>query len=272
VAPVPLFALADVTKTYGETAALSAVSLSIDPGEHIAIIGPSGAGKSTLVGLLNGTEVPTSGQVLAFGENLNSLCTKARRAVQRRIGTIHQGLHLVDNMRVIHNVNAGHLGRWSAWRAVLSLLRPLEREGARKALERVGIADKLDMPTGRLSGGEQQRVALARVLIQDPQAVLADEPISHLDPERAREIMDLLRDVCLETGKTLVASCHSVAYAKSHFPRVIGLRHGRILFDGPSEALTAERLRDLYRIDPSPASAAGVNKPQREELAVAGRP
>src|SRR5262249_30715546 len=161
--------------------ALDDVSLAIRQGEHVAIIGPSGAGKSTLIGMLNGTEVPTSGDVIAFGQRLNRLCSSARREVQRRIGTIHQGFYLVDHLRVIHNVNAGHLGRWSAWRAMASLIYPRDRAAARQALARVGIADKLDAVTGRLSGGEQQRVALARVLVQDPDAVLADEPISHLD-------------------------------------------------------------------------------------------
>jgi phosphonate transport system ATP-binding protein len=247
--PTTVFNLSGVSRRYGASHALDNVSLTIRQGEHVAIIGPSGAGKSTLIGMLNGTEAPTTGEVIAFGQSLNHLCSRARREVQRRIGTIHQGFYLVDNLRVIHNVNAGHLGRWSSWRALASLLYPRDRTTARQALARVGIADKLDAVTGRLSGGEQQRVALARVLVQDPDAVLADEPISHLDQERGREIMDLLRDLCLEKGKTLVASCHSVSYVRSHFQRVVGLRAGRVLFDCSVADLSPARIRSLYLIE-----------------------
>lgn len=246
----PVFALRDVTKRFGAVSALMRIDLTIAPRERVALIGPSGAGKTTLLALLTGTLQPTSGELRVLGEDLRRLRPAARRAIQQRLGTVHQQFHLIDNVRVIHNVNAGHLGRWSFLKALLSLLWPLEVEAARRALTRVGIPEKLYEVTGHLSGGQQQRVALARVLVQDPTAILADEPIASLDPERGREIMDLLRDLCEATGKTLVTSIHAVAFARSHYTRVIGLRAGRIFFDCPPGEVTEPMLEDLYRIAP----------------------
>ncbi|HEX2571635.1 MAG TPA: ATP-binding cassette domain-containing protein, partial [Polyangia bacterium] len=221
-------------KSFGGFDALAEIDLRIEEGEQVALIGPSGAGKSTLIGLLNGTIQPSTGEVLALGAPLGALGPAALRRIQSQIGTIYQQFHLVENLKVIHNVNAGHLGRWSTSRALVSLIWPLEVEGAARALDRVGIADKLYQRTGLLSGGEKQRVALARVLVQDPRAILADEPIASLDPERGREILDLLRDTSRQSGKTLVTSLHSVEFARSHFQRVVALRAGRVYFDGPA--------------------------------------
>ncbi len=244
----PLFSLAGVSKRYGDFPALDDVSLTIAPGERVVLIGPSGAGKSTLLGLLNGTLAPSQGEVRALGRALDGLSPKERRAIQRRIGTIYQQYQLVENLPVIHNVNAGHLGRWSLVKALLSLVWPLERERAEQALAQVGIAEKLYTRTSSLSGGQQQRVALARVLVQNPDAILADEPIASLDPERGREIMDLLVEISQTTGKTLVASLHAVEFTHSHFDRAIGLRGGRVLFDCPAEAVDEGMLGALYRI------------------------
>jgi phosphonate transport system ATP-binding protein len=253
------FELRGVVKSFGDVTAIADLDLEIHEGEHVALIGPSGAGKSTLLALLNGTEQPTAGEVRVLGKALATLSPAARRRVQRQVGTVYQQFALVDSLRVIHNVNAGHLGRWSLAKALFSLLRPAELRTARAALVRVGLADKLYACTGHLSGGEQQRVALARVLVQDPRAVLADEPISSLDPERGREIMDLLRDLCSETGRTLVTSCHSVSYVKTHFRRVIGLRMGRAVFDCAAADLTTEMLKDLYRLDNAAAEPEAVS-------------
>ena len=245
----PVFVLRNVTKRFGDASALTDVTLTIEPREQVALIGPSGAGKSTLLGLLGGALHPTEGEVLVLGQDLARLQRGPRRQIQRQIGTIYQQLHLINNLRVIHNINAGHLGRWSFLKALISLAWPLDVSVAERALERVGIADKIYEVTGHLSVGQQQRVALARVLVQDPTAILADEPIASLDPERAREIMDLLRDLCRTIGKTLVTSIHSVDFARSHFHRVIGLREGRILFDCPAGDVTPQEVEALYRIE-----------------------
>jgi phosphonate transport system ATP-binding protein len=237
-----------VTVRYGAFAALSKVSLRIEAGERVALIGPSGAGKSTLLSLLNGSLAPTEGEVRLLGQDPTRLSTRALRRLQRQIGTVYQQFHLVPNLSVIHNVNAGHLGRWSLLQALVSLIVPLERPRAARALAEVGIADKLYARTDTLSGGQQQRVAIARVLVQDPVAILADEPISSVDPERSREIMTLLRELCDRFDKTLVVSLHAIEYAYSHCERMIGLRAGQVVFDLPAAQVSPQMVEALYRI------------------------
>ena len=246
--PEPVFELRGVTVRYGAFAALSKVSLRIEAGERVALIGPSGAGKSTLLSLLNGSLAPTEGEVRLLGQNPTRLSTRALRRLQRQIGTVYQQFHLVPSLSVIHNVNAGHLGRWSLLQAMVSLIVPLERPKAARALAEVGIADKLYARTDTLSGGQQQRVAIARVLVQDPVAILADEPISSVDPERSREIMTLLRELCDRFDKTLVVSLHAIEYAYSHCERMIGLRAGQVVFDLPAAQVSPQMVEALYRI------------------------
>jgi phosphonate transport system ATP-binding protein len=245
----PIFELKNVSKRFGNFSVLTDINLTIQMGERVALVGSSGAGKSTLISLLNGTLLPTSGEVWLLGRNLAQLRPKALRQVQRQIGTVYQQFHLVDNLRVIHNVNAGHLGRWSFLKALVSLIWPLEVETAAKALSQVGIPEKLYARTDQLSGGQQQRVAIARVLVQNPTAILADEPISSLDPERSREIMDLLRQLSQDTGKTLVTSIHAIEFACSHYQRIIGLQQGRIVFDTSAQELTSTLIEQLYSLN-----------------------
>lgn len=245
----PIFELKNVSKSFGGFECLKDINLQIQPGSRVALVGASGAGKSTLINLLNGTISPTQGEVSVLGRNLASLRRQSRRQVQSQVGTIYQQFHLVDNLQVIHNVNAGHLGRWSFGKAALSLIWPQEVGIAVKALQKMGIPEKLYERTDRLSGGQQQRVAIARVLVQDPVVILADEPIASLDPQRSLEIMDLLLQLSLETGKTLVTSLHAIEFACSHYQRIIGLREGRILFDTIPEALSSEMVEALYFIE-----------------------
>lgn len=243
-----VYELRNVSHHFHGVVALSALNITILAGERIGLVGPSGAGKSTLIRLLNGSITPTEGQVIAFGQNMGQVTMRHRRRFQQRIGTVYQQFHLVENLLVIHNVNAGRLGRWSFARALLSLFWPLEVSAARHALEQVGISEKLYERTGTLSGGQQQRVAMARVLVQNPDVILADEPISSVDPERSREMMNLLRDLT-GSGKTLVVSLHAIEYAFSHLDRIIGLRQGRVLFDAPPPAITPAMIQELYRIE-----------------------
>ncbi len=245
---IPIFELKGVTQYFGSGAALMDIDLKIYPGERVALVGSSGAGKSTLLSLLNGTILPSKGQVWALNRNLTHLSPRQLRLLQRQIGTVYQQFHLVDNLRVIHNVNAGHLGRWSFLKALFSLILPLEVAVATAALEKVGIPEKLYARTDRLSGGQQQRVAIARVLVQNPAVILTDEPISSLDQELSREIMDLLRKLTQEEGKTLVTTLHSLEFARSHTQRIIGLREGKILFDRPSDQVSSAMIEELYRL------------------------
>lgn len=250
-APASIFELKNVSRQFGAFPALSQVDLRIEAGERVAVVGPSGAGKSTMLGLLNGMLLPSAGEVWALGHNLAELGPGALRQVQRQIGVIYQQFHLVNNLRVIHNVNAGHLSNWPFWKAIVSLIWPLEVGRAAQALARVGIPEKIYERTDRLSLGQQQRVAIARVLVQQPRAILADEPIASLDPERGRETMDLLRELCRTSGTTLVTSLHHIDFARSHFERVIGLRQGRVLFDAPAGEVTPPLIAALYRIGES---------------------
>ncbi len=242
-----LFQLEQVSLQFGELGAIADLTLSICPGEKVALIGSSGAGKSTLIRLLNGTLKPTQGNLQAFGRDLSQAKPHQLRQVQRRIGTIYQQFHLVDNLRVIHNVNAGHLGRWSFAKALTSLVIPLEVETAQTALAQVGIPEKIYARTDQLSGGQQQRVAIARVLVQDPSVILADEPISSLDPTLSREVMDLLSNLC-QAERTLIVSLHDVEIAREYCDRMIGLRKGKLVFDAPTSQVSADLISDLYRL------------------------
>lgn len=243
-----VFSLRGVGVRFGGTDALAGVDLDVGEGERVALVGPSGAGKTTLLSLLNGSLRPTTGTVTVLGRRLDRLRPGELRRVQRRIGTVHQQLHLVGPLRVVHNVNAGRLGRWSLSEAIRSLVSPREVDAARAALARMGIPEKLYDRTDTLSGGQQQRVALARVLVQEPVAVLADEPVSSLDPGRAREVMDLLAEAADAPGRALVVSLHAVEYARSHCDRLVGLRRGRVVFDAPAADVTGAMVERLYRI------------------------
>ncbi|KJH71713.1 ABC transporter ATP-binding protein [Aliterella atlantica CENA595] len=241
----PIFECKNVTKQFNNFPVIQEITLQIFPGQKVALVGSSGAGKSTLINLLNGTIRPTYGQVWVLGRDLSQLKPQSVRKLQSQIGTIYQQFHLVNNLQVIHNVNAGHLGRWSFLQAAFSLMFPLEVETAVGALKRVGIAEKVYQRCDRLSGGQQQRVAIARVLVQDPVVILADEPVASLDPELSREIMQLLA----ELGKTLVVSLHDFELARRFCDRIVGLRQGRVLFDCAAEAVTLEMVDELYKRD-----------------------
>ena len=241
----PVISLRSVTLRGGATPALDGVDLQVRRGERVALVGPSGAGKTTLLMAINGTVVPDQGTVRVHGAAPAGAAPRARS----RVGTVYQHLHLVGPLQVVHNVNAGRLPRWSLGRALWSLLRPLATADTADLLERVGIAHKARERTDRLSGGEQQRVAIARVLAQDPDVVLADEPVSSLDPARAREVMDLLRALSVASGRTLVVSLHAFALARSHCDRIVGLRAGRVAFDAPAAAVDGDMAAALYGLD-----------------------
>ncbi len=233
-----------VTKRYGAMRVLEPLALSIQPGESVAVVGPSGAGKTTLLLLMAGALQPTEGRVLLHGRDLTEMQPGA--ALSRLVGMVHQQFDLIPNLSALHNVLAGRLGAWSLWRSMVSLVAPRDRQLGLAALDRMGIASRARLRAGRLSGGEQQRVAIARLLVQDPAVVLADEPVSSLDPARADEVARLLVEVAHERGKTLVASLHSVELACAHFQRVIGLRNGAVQFDVPSAQVSDGMLRELY--------------------------
>lgn len=240
-----ILSVRDVSQNFGATLALSDVALDISAGEQVAVIGASGCGKTTLLRLLGLQNLPSSGQLAALGFDLSGPSRKGLREVRSRIGMLPQDLGLVPNLRVVQNVVLGRSGKRNVLGTVRDLLWPsrVEREKVFKILDRMGVAGKMYDRTDSLSGGQQQRVALARTLYQGAEVLLADEPLSSVDPARARDVLELMAGLSAEQGITLVVSLHQVALAREFFPRIIGLKKGKVLFDGKP---TDEEISTLY--------------------------
>lgn len=235
-----------IEKRYERKIALSSLSFVVKKGELVALIGPSGAGKTTLLNLLASLLEPDSGELQVDGKPLSQYADRKERA--RKIGMIRQQFDLVGQLAVIHNVLAGRLAEWSLLKSFASLFIPQEKDKAVDALKRVGLADKLYERTSNLSGGEQQRVALARLLMQKPEVILADEPVASLDPARSEDILAMLTGLAKQENQTVVASLHSVEYARKYFTRLIALKNGEIFFDLPSHQVTEQQLQELYQL------------------------
>ncbi|HEX6363282.1 MAG TPA: ATP-binding cassette domain-containing protein, partial [Albitalea sp.] len=226
--------------------ALAGVTLQVAAGEQVAVIGPSGAGKTTLLRLLDASLRPSDGRVALLGANPWQLSARALRRLRARIGLVHQAPPIPPRLRVVTAVLAGRLGTWSAGRALASLVYPSDIAGAREALARLDMADRLFDRCDRLSGGQLQRVGIARVLYQRPELLLADEPVSALDPALADAAVAQLVAQSRDTRATLVASLHAVDLALKWFPRLVGMRDGAVMFDAPAGAVTTRMLHDLY--------------------------
>ncbi|CCG02525.1 phosphonate ABC transporter ATP-binding protein [Blastococcus saxobsidens] len=233
---------------FGGTPALSGVDLEVAAGERLAVVGASGAGKSTLLGVLNGSVRPDVGEVRVLGADPAALRGRDLRRLRARTGTIHQGLELPGALRVVHNVNAGRLGSWSVARAAWSLVRPQGTAEVHDVLDRVGLGDRMYERTDRLSGGQRQRIALARLLLQRPELVLADEPASALDPALADLALGLLGELATARGGVLLACLHDPALALRHCDRVVGLADGRVVLDAPARTLTVPALEEFYGV------------------------
>lgn len=238
--------LDQISKNYERKIALSSLSFHVNKGELIALIGPSGAGKTTLLNLLAMILQPDTGEMLIDNKPISHYRDPKIRA--KKMGMIRQQFDLVGQLAVVHNVLAGRLADWSFIKSLLSLLIPQEKEAAAAALSRVGLEEKLYERTSNLSGGEQQRVALARMLLQKPEIILADEPVASLDPARAEDTLEMLTSIATEENQTVIASLHSVEYAKKYFNRLIALKNGKIQFDLPVGQVKEEQLRELYQL------------------------
>jgi phosphonate transport system ATP-binding protein len=236
----------NISKHYERKIALSSLSFTIKQGELVALIGPSGAGKTTLLNSIAGLIRNETGELLIDNKPLSSY--KTGKVFAKKVGVIRQQFDLIGPLAVIHNVLAGKLADWGVVKSLFSLLLPQDKDIALKSLERVGLADKAYEITSTLSGGEKQRVAMARLLVQQPEIILADEPVASLDPVRADDVLDMLTKIVIEENQTLVTSLHSVEYARKYFTRIISLKNGEIFFDLPTEKVTDDLLAELYQL------------------------
>ena len=254
------FRLSGVGVRFGTERALQDVDLVLGAGEAVGFVGPSGAGKSTLLRLLNGAVRPTDGTVSVAGRDLATLTRSQMKRVRASIGFIHQDLSLVPNLRVLQNVAAGRLGRLSFVGSVRRMLWPAKQQVQRihALLSRVGIPEKLYARTDTLSGGQKQRVAIARALHQEPVALLADEPVSSVDPARARDTVSLLTTISREERLTLAMSLHNLDLAREYFPRLVGLRGGRVVFDKASAEIGDAEFHALYDLEREEMLADGA--------------
>ncbi|MDA7417702.1 phosphonate ABC transporter ATP-binding protein [Xenophilus arseniciresistens] len=239
-----------VSRSFGKHQALRKVSLEVRRGERVALLGASGSGKSTLIRCLCGLESTDAdgGRIEAFGQLLQA---KGRispeiRALRRRIGVIFQQFNLVGRLSVMHNVMTGLAAEAPLWRALSGRYAEADQARALDALDAIGLAPQAFQRASTLSGGQQQRAAIARVLLQGAELVLADEPVASLDPQSTHRVMEQLAALNREAGMTLVVSLHHVALAQRYCERVVALRDGALVFDGPSSALTPGFLQHLY--------------------------
>ena len=258
-----IYSLQGVSKCFaerrGEVQALNGVTFAVQPGEMLALLGQSGAGKTTLFRLLNATLRPTAGAVLFDGADTLSLSSGGLRAMRRRVGTIYQQHNLVPSLTALENALCGALGRMSFVATLRSVFQPAKTdlERALHALELVGLSEKRNSRAGELSGGQQQRLAVARVLMQSPDVILADEPTASLDPALSEGIASLLVQLARDGKKTLIMALHKVDLALQHFPRAVGLRAGGLSFDVPSCEVHADLLSTLYSRESSPHGEPG---------------
>jgi phosphonate transport system ATP-binding protein len=237
-------------------AALRGVSLSLQAGEIVGLIGPSGAGKSTLIRCVNRLVEPTAGRVRFGDVDLTSLTRGGLRQARRRIGMIFQEYALVERLSVMENVLSGRLGYTGFWTSWTRRFPQADIERAIALLERVGLTEHVDKRADALSGGQRQRVGIARALAQEPDLLLIDEPTASLDPKTSRQVMRLITELCAERRLAAIVNIHDVQLAQMFLPRIVGLKAGEVVYDGPASGLVAEVLTRIYGEEDWTQSAA----------------
>ncbi len=226
--------------------AVKNIDLHIKKGESVVIIGSSGSGKSTLLKCINRLIEPTSGKVFIDTEDIINCPIKKAEKIRGKIGMIFQNFNLIERETVFNNVLNGRLRFNSSLKTVLGRFSKEDYSIAEENIERAGLYEYKNERVSNLSGGQKQRVAIARALSQEPDIILADEPVSNLDPKLMKEVMDLLKSICVEKGITLFSSLHFLDFAKRYGSRIIGMRNGGIVFDGNPEELTEKDIVDIY--------------------------
>jgi phosphonate transport system ATP-binding protein len=228
---------------------LKGIDFAVDGNDFCAVIGPSGAGKSTLIRCINRLVEPTDGDIVLFGQHVQSLSGGDLRRLRRRIGMIFQEFNLVNRMSVMDNVLSGRLGYTGAFRSFFKAFPKEDIDRALHLLERVGLQDHVDKRADALSGGQRQRVGIARALMQKPEILLLDEPTSALDPKISRDVMGLIRELAAEYKVPVLCNIHDVQLALETCNRIIGMQDGYKKFDGPSKGMRKQDLDEIYAME-----------------------
>lgn len=236
----------NLTVEYGNFRAIDNVSFTIKDGEFVAVIGSSGGGKSSLMKAINLLVKPKSGSIKIDGEEMTALSSRKLRMKRRKIGFVFQDYNLIDRLSVIENVLTGRLGYKSSLKSLLGIFSKEEYENAEKALEKVGLSEKLFVRGDELSGGQKQRVAIAKALVQEPKIILADEPVASLDVNSSKIIMEYFKEINRVQGITVIINIHDVNIALKYADRVIALKKGKIVFDGKGSEITDDVLKRIY--------------------------
>ena len=242
-----MITIRNLRKSYGSNHVLHGIDMDVKAGEFVVMLGLSGAGKSTLLRCMNGLNQPDSGTLQVGGIDL--MQKHSRRDLARHVAMVFQHHNLVQRLSVRKNVLTGRLGQVGTLASVMQLFRQSDIALADECLQRVGLAHKADERTEALSGGQMQRVGIARALAQQPQVILADEPVASLDPKTARSVLQYLRDATRELGIAVVCNLHQVDYAREFSDRVVGLSQGRMVFDGAPDSLDEAALNAIYSTD-----------------------
>jgi len=240
----------NLSKEYADgTRALDNVSFTVEDGEFLVIIGLSGSGKSTLLRCINRLIDPTAGQIILDGVDITAASSAELRRIRRDIGMIFQHFNLVKRSTVMRNVMAGRLGYVNPWLSLLGIFPPEDRRRARDALELVGISEKANNRADALSGGQQQRVGIARALMQEPKLLLADEPVSALDPATSHSVLKYIEQINQQRGVTVLCSLHFLSLARTYATRIIALKDGNMMFDGLPSEIDEKRFKEIYGED-----------------------
>lgn len=253
----------NISKTFPDgTQALKNVSLTVNAGEFVVIVGLSGAGKSTLIRCVNRLVEPTTGTLLVDGADVTKMSDGELRRWRTKVGMIFQNYNLVRRSSVLRNVLAGRLGHTGTMRSLLGLFEKADIEMAKRALDRVGIAEKVYTRADSLSGGQQQRVSIARALCQNPKILLADEPVASLDPPTSHSVMRDLKRINREDKITTLVNLHFIDMAQEYADRIIGMRAGEVVFDGPASDVTEKTFEEIYgrKIRPDDMRAGAIRE------------